>query len=66
MYTSIQVESDTKILLQRLKKTYNARSYDDTIRALVGKKSPSMYGALAGNKKISISEILDGLRDKDD
>jgi hypothetical protein len=30
------------------------------------KKPKSIYASLAGEKKITLNEILDGLRDKDD
>ena len=64
--TTIQVRKETRDLLELLKKNYNSKTYDDAIKALVRKKTGSMYGALAKGKKISFKEMMKGLRDKHD
>ena len=66
MTTTIQIENPTKELLNELKKNFQLKTYDEVIRKLVRKKTKSMYGALAKNKKISTKEIMGGLRDKSD
>ncbi|MBI4043602.1 MAG: hypothetical protein HY393_02230 [Candidatus Diapherotrites archaeon] len=65
--TTIQVQQDTKKLLDSLKEVYSVKTYDQVINKLIQKKSKSMYGALADEgKPISMKEILKGLRDKHD
>ena len=66
MTTTIQIENPTKELLNELKKNFQSKTYDEVIRTLVRKKTKSMYGVLAKNKKISTKEIMEGLRDKRD
>jgi len=66
MHTSIQVDSETRVILERLKRAYNARTYDEAILRLVKAKSSSFYGALAGKNKVPMAEILRCLRDEDD
>ncbi len=66
MNTSIQVEIGTKAILERLKKVYKARSYDEAIIKLVKTKTPSFYGILAGKDRVSMKNILHNLRDEDD
>ena len=50
----IQVEKPTKELLNELKKSFNSKTYDEVIQSLVGKK------------RISVSRMMRGLRDKRD
>lgn len=66
MNTTIQVNVKTKMILERVKKAYNAKTYDETIKQLVRKKTQSLYGSLAREGKVPIGEILRTLRDKDD
>jgi len=64
--TTIQIEDPTKELLNELKKNFHSKTYDQVINALARKKTKSMYGKLAKGKKISIAEMMKGLRDKSD
>lgn len=64
--TTIQIEAPTKELLDGFKRNFHSKTYDDVINALVRKKTKSMYGFLAGKKKISVNEMMKGLRDKRD
>ena len=64
--TTIQVENPTKELLNELKKNYNSKTYDEVINALVSRKTRSMYGGLGKGKKVSASEMIKGLREKND
>ncbi len=64
--TTIQVEKPTKELLNELKKSFNSKTYDEVIQSLVGKKTKSMYGKLAGKKRVSVSQMMGGLREKHD
>lgn len=64
--TTIQVENPTKELLNELKKSFESKTYDEVIQMLVKKKTKSMYGKLAGSRKVSASEMMKGLRDKHD
>ncbi len=64
--TTIQVEKPTKELLNQLKKGLKSRTYDEVIKALARKKAPSMYGKLAGRKKVGFAKMMKGLRDKND
>lgn len=66
MNTTIQVDVKTKMILERFKKAHNAKTYDEAIKKLVKKKTPSLYGSLAGTKKRSMDEIRDTLRCEDD
>lgn len=66
MSTTIQVENPTKELLNNLKTNYNSKTYDEVIITLVRKKEPSMYAKLSKGKKISVKEMMKGLRDKSD
>jgi hypothetical protein len=54
------------MILERVKKAYNAKTYDETIKQLVKKKTQSLYGSLVREKKVSMKGILHTLRDKDD
>jgi hypothetical protein len=64
--TTIQVENPTKELLNELKKSFQSKTYDEVIQKLVRKKTNSMYGALAKGKKVSVSKMMNKLRDKSD
>lgn len=64
--TTIQIENPTKNLLNELKKNFNSKTYDEVIITLVKKKTKSMYGKLAGKKRISTAKMMKGLRDKSD
>jgi len=64
--STIQIEAPTKELLNELKKSFNSKTYDEVIQNLLRKKTKSMYGKLLVGKKISVSEMLKGLRDKGD
>lgn len=66
MSTTIQVEIPTKELLNELKKSFQSKTYDEVIQKLVRKKTNSMYGALAKEKKVSVSKMMNKLRDKSD
>lgn len=66
MATTIQVERETKEVLNELKKSFNSKTYDEVIGILVRKKTKSMYGKLGKSKKISLKKAMKGLRDKDD
>lgn len=66
MSTTIQVENPTKELLSNLKTNYNSKTYDEVIITLVRKKEPSMYAKLSKGKKVSVKEMMKGLRDKSD
>ena len=64
--TTIQVNEETKNLLNEYKKSYNLKTYDDVIKVLARKKNmKSMYGFL---KKYNFSreEMYKDLRDKHD
>jgi len=62
--TTIQIENPTKELLNELKKNYNSKTYDEVIKTLVSRKTKSIYGKLAKGKKISVAEMMKGVRDK--
>ncbi len=67
MATTIQVMEETREQLQQLRKTMQAESYDEVINKLVASlrtSHKSMYGYLG--KKMSMEEIMKGLRDEDD
>ena len=64
--TTIQVENPTKELLNKLKKSFNAKTYDDVIQNLVRKKTGSMFGKFSRGKRISAAAMIKGLRDKHD
>ena len=64
--TTIQVENPTKELLNKLKKSYNSKTYDEVIQNLVRKKTKSMFGKLAKGKKVSAKQMMRDLRDKRD
>ncbi|MFH1697333.1 MAG: hypothetical protein ABH854_05525 [Candidatus Diapherotrites archaeon] len=64
--TTIQVEHPTKELLNELKKNFNSKTYDEVIQRLVKKKTGSMFGKLSKGKKVSVAEMMKGLRDKHD
>ncbi len=65
--TTIQVQQDTKKLLDSLKEAYAVKTYDAVINKLIQKKNKSMHGFLADEgQHISMKEILKGLRDKHD
>jgi hypothetical protein len=66
MNTTIQVNVETKNVLERVKDTYHVKSYDDAIRKLISAKTQSLYGSLAQKKNIRMKDILVGLRDKND
>ena len=66
MNTTIQVDVGTRNMLERIKKAYHVRTYDEAIGVLARKKSPSLFGGLACGKRVSVNEILHGLRDKSD
>ena len=51
--TTIQIEIPTKKLLNELKISFHSKTYDEVIQNLVKKKTNSMYGKLAREKKIS-------------
>ncbi|RJQ22520.1 hypothetical protein C4580_00520 [Candidatus Woesearchaeota archaeon] len=63
--TTIQVQERTLHLLQQMRKSKGAKSYDEVILDLMRNAAPrkSMYGALG---KASWKEIMRDLRDKDD
>ena len=65
MLTTIQVTDKTLQLLRKVKHETTAHSYDEAIQKLVMQKSksPSLAGFLG---KKSRTQILSGLRDKDD
>lgn len=62
--TTIQIENPTKKLLNELKISFRSKTYDEVIQNLVKKKTRSMYGKLAGGRKIPAAEMLKGLRDE--
>ena len=64
--TTIQVENPTKELLNELKRNYNSKTYDEVIRALLSRKTKSMYGKLAKGKNVPAANMVKGLRDKND
>ncbi len=67
MTTTIQVRNETKARLDSVKKSYNAKTYDEAITTLFQLKTGSMYGALAKKgAKYSLKNVLKGLRDKSD
>lgn len=66
MNTTIQVDVETRYVLEQVKKAYHAKSYDEAIRKLVKAKTPSLYGSLAKKGKASMKGILTDLRDKDE
>jgi len=63
--TTIQVQDETKILLEREKKNRKLKTFDETIRVLFRKKTPSFYGIFA-DAKISTKALLKDVRDKHD
>ncbi len=68
MNTTIQVEKDTKALLDLVKKSYNAKTYNEAIKALAhAKMRNSMYGACAAEaRKYPLKKLLSEVRDKSD
>lgn len=64
--TTIQVENQTKELLNELKEGYHSKTYDEVIKMLVKKKTKPMYGKLAKGKSISVAEMMKELREKSD
>lgn len=64
--TTIQIETPTKELLNELKKNYNSKTYDEVIKALVSRKTKSMFGKLSKRKMTSLSKMMSTLRDKSD
>ncbi len=66
MNTTIQVDMETKKILEKVKNAYKTKTYDGAIRALLKKKTPSLYGSLAKDKKIFLKDIVKGLRYEDD
>ncbi|MFA6268948.1 MAG: hypothetical protein WCW13_02450 [archaeon] len=63
--STIQVEKLTKDLLNELKHTFGSKTYDEVIQTLVKRKTESGFGKFA-KKKISVEEMMAGLRDKND
>ena len=64
--TTIQVTKPTKQLLNKLKKSFHSKNYDEVIKTLVRKKTKSQYGKHAKGKDISLEKIMKGLREKSD
>lgn len=65
--TTIQLQQDTKKLLDSLKEAYGVKTYDSVIQKLIQRKTKSMHGILADEgKPISMKEILKELRDDRD
>lgn len=66
MTTTIQVNDNTMHFLKLLREQYKASSYDAVLNILIEKAmKPSKSLAGAGGK-LSMKEILKGLRDKSD
>ena len=63
--TTIQVERDTKELLNYLKPALEANTFDEVIKILVKKKMKGQYGKYA-MKGLSTKKMMKDLRDKDD
>lgn len=63
--STIQVEKPTKNLLNELKRTFGSKTYDEVINALVKRKTRGAFGKFA-KKKVSVDEMMKGLRDKND
>ncbi len=62
--TTIQVRKETKEKLDRVKRTYHSKTYDEAIDKLVRMKTGSMYGAFAKEgKKYSLRALLKDLSD---
>ena len=64
--STIQLEKSTKDILNELKESFNSTTYDEVIKKLLKKKTGSMFGALGKGRKISVKEMMKGLRDKHD
>ncbi|MBI4210683.1 MAG: hypothetical protein HY544_04220 [Candidatus Diapherotrites archaeon] len=65
--TTIQVRDYTAMRLRKIMERTKTASYDEAISRLIEtRRRKSMAGALAGGKKWTTEEILDGLRDKVD
>jgi hypothetical protein len=63
--STIQLEKPTKDLLNELKHNFGSKTYDEVIQTLVKRKTPSTFGKFAKGK-VSVREMMAGLRDKDD
>lgn len=65
MATTIQLEEETHELLKKVKESHKARTYDETVRAILVEAWPkkSMWGILG---KRPLRQLLDGLRDERD
>lgn len=61
--TTIQVQQETKKLLDSLKEAYRVKTYDQVINKLIQKKSKSMHGAFADQGPVSTKEILKWLKE---
>jgi hypothetical protein len=65
--TTIQIQKSTKKLLDALKEAYQLKTYDAVVNKLIQKKNKFNFDAFADeNPKVSMKEILKGLRDKHD
>lgn len=63
--STIQVEKPTKDLLNELKHNFGSKTYDEVIQTLVKRKTGSAFGKFAKGK-VSVAEMMKGLRDKND
>ncbi len=64
--TTIQVETEVKQELDRLKQTYHSKTYNEVIKSLIRSKGKSLAGHLSIKNKITLEEALRGLRDQHD
>jgi hypothetical protein len=66
MNTTIQVDVETKRMLEQIKRVHNIDTYDAAIQHLANRKRQSMYGFLADGKNYTMKEISAMVRDKHD
>jgi len=63
--STIQLEKPTKDLLNELKHNFGSKTYDEIIQILVKRKTGCAFGKFAKGK-VSVTEMMKGLRDKND
>ena len=66
MSTTIQVNDNTMHLLKLLREQYKASSYDELLNILLKKAMKPSKSLCGAGGKLSMKEILKGLRDKSD
>jgi len=59
--TTIQLQTPTKEILNKLKENYSVSTYDEVITTLIKRKEKSMYGVLK-NANISTKQFIKEVR----